>query len=127
MSAKDREKAVTEALRAHFRPEFLNRVDEVVIYNSLGEAQIHGIVKVQLRDVEKRLKDKKIGISFADDAIDWLAKRGYDPVFGARPLKRVIQTELLNPLSRDLIGGQLKAGDQIQVKVDGQKLGFKKS
>jgi ATP-dependent Clp protease ATP-binding subunit ClpB len=125
MSAEQREKAVTEALRGHFRPEFLNRVDEVVIYNALGEAQIHGIVKVQLKDVEKRLKEKKIGIEFGDDAIDWLAKRGYDPVFGARPLKRVIQTELLNPLSRELISGGLKGGDKIKVRVENQKLTFK--
>jgi ATP-dependent Clp protease ATP-binding subunit ClpB len=124
MSGKDREKAVTEALRGHFRPEFLNRVDEVVIYNSLGESQIHGIVKVQLKDVEKRLKDKKIAISFSEDAISWLAKRGYDPVYGARPLKRVIQTELLNPLSRALIAGEVKSGDRLEIKTDGTKLSW---
>lgn len=126
MSPEAREKAVTEALRSHFRPEFLNRVDEVVIYNSLSEKQIHGIVKVQLKDVEKRLKDKKIAIEFSEDAINWLAKRGYDPVYGARPLKRVIQTELLNPLSRDLIAGDVKSGDRLEVHSDKQKLTFQK-
>jgi ATP-dependent Clp protease ATP-binding subunit ClpB len=126
MSAQEREKTVTEALRAHFRPEFLNRVDEVVIYNALGEAQIHGIVKVQLKDVEKRLKEKKIAITFSEEAVDWIAKRGYDPVFGARPLKRVIQTELLNPLAKDLIAGGVKAGEHLEVRPDGQKLAFKK-
>ncbi|MEZ0390610.1 MAG: ATP-dependent chaperone ClpB [Pseudobdellovibrionaceae bacterium] len=127
MSAEDREEAVREALKAQFRPEFLNRVDEVVIYNSLGEAQIAGIVRVQLKAVEERLKSKKITIDFTDQSIEWLAAKGYDPIYGARPLKRVIQSELLNPLSKELISGHLKSGDRVSVKVKGSQLELEKA
>lgn len=118
MSAKERERAVTEALRGHFRPEFLNRIDEVIIFNALGEAQIHGIVKVQLQDVEERLQQKKIGVKFEESAYRLLAERGYDPIYGARPLKRVIQSELLNPLAKEMISGNIKPGDQIRIEAD---------
>ncbi|MBO9667645.1 MAG: ATP-dependent chaperone ClpB [Bdellovibrio sp.] len=124
MSEKAKQEAVTEALRDHFRPEFLNRIDEVVIFNSLGQDQIAGIVQVQLDLVAQRLKGKKIGIDFDKKAIDFLAKKGYDPIYGARPLKRVIQTELLNPLSKEIISGKVKAGDTLTVKSDGQHLTF---
>lgn len=125
-SMKDAEKreAVMEALRGQFRPEFLNRIDEVVIYNSLGVGQISGIVKVQLDLVAQRLKNKKINVEFDKSAVEFLAKKGYDPVYGARPLKRVIQTELLNPLSRDIIGGKIKAGDSLRIKEVDQHLTF---
>ncbi|WP_413580536.1 ATP-dependent chaperone ClpB [Bdellovibrio sp. HCB288] len=122
MSEADRQKAVTEALREHFRPEFLNRIDEVVIYRSLGENQIAGIVQVQLDLVAQRLKSKKIGISFSKDAVELLARKGYDPIYGARPLKRVIQNELLNPLSKKIISGGVKAGDTVEVKANGNQL-----
>jgi ATP-dependent Clp protease ATP-binding subunit ClpB len=122
MSVSDRETAVTEALRSHFRPEFLNRIDETIIYNALGEAQIAGIVKVQLRAVEERLKQKKIAVEFNEQAIDWLATKGYDPIYGARPLKRIIQSELLNPLSKEIISGHFKAGDLVKVSVGSGKL-----
>ncbi|MFM6929719.1 MAG: ATP-dependent chaperone ClpB [Bdellovibrio sp.] len=124
MSEDDKHKAVTEALRDHFRPEFLNRIDEVVIFNSLGQNQIAGIVKVQLDLVAQRLKGKKVSIDFDAKAIEFLATKGYDPIYGARPLKRVIQTELLNPLSREIISGKVKAGDVVHVKSDGQHLTF---
>ncbi|WP_413295060.1 ATP-dependent chaperone ClpB [Bdellovibrio sp. HCB185ZH] len=119
-----KQKAVTEALREHFRPEFLNRIDEVVIYHSLGQDQIAGIVQVQLDLVAQRLKGKKIGISFSKEAVEFLARKGYDPIYGARPLKRVIQTELLNPLSKQIIGGNVKAGDTVEVKADSNHLTF---
>lgn len=117
MSPEDRHEAVTMALKSHFRPEFLNRIDEVVIYNSLGESQIAGIVKVQLREIENRLKQKKITIDFSEEAIQWLAKKGYDPIYGARPLKRVLQTELLNTLSTQIISGAFKAGDKVKAGI----------
>lgn len=116
MSEVQKREAVMEALRERFRPEFLNRIDEVVMFNSLGEGQIAGIVKVQLDLVAQRLKAKRIGIEFAPSAIEFLAKKGYDPVYGARPLKRVIQTELLNPLSKEIISGKVKSGDVVKVK-----------
>ncbi|WP_413560158.1 ATP-dependent chaperone ClpB [Bdellovibrio sp. HCB209] len=124
MSEDAKQKAVTEALRDHFRPEFLNRIDEVVIYHSLGQDQIAGIVQVQLDLVAQRLKGKKIGISFSKEAVDFLARKGYDPIYGARPLKRVIQTELLNPLSKQIISGGVKAGETVEVKTDGSHLTF---
>ncbi len=116
MSEEAKTKAVNEAMRAHFRPEFLNRIDEIVMFKALGEKQIAGIVKVQLDLVEQRLKAKKIVIGFKDSAIQYLAKKGYDPVYGARPLKRVIQNELLNPLSKQIIAGDVRAGDQIKIE-----------
>lgn len=123
---KDEQKrvAVNQALRDHFRPEFLNRIDEVVMFNSLGEAQIAGIVKVQLELVVQRLKAKKINVEFDATAVEFLAKKGYDPIYGARPLKRVIQTELLNPLSKELISGKVKSGDTLRVKCVDQHLVF---
>lgn len=127
MKKSEKDEAVLEALRSHFRPEFLNRIDEVIVYNPLGEEQIAGIVKVQLQAVEGRLKAKRIGIEFTKDTVEWLAKKGYDPIYGARPLKRVIQSELLNPLSSKLIAGEIKAGENLKVVLDGNKLNFKKN
>ncbi len=124
MSESDKQAAVMEALREHFRPEFLNRIDETIIFNSLKEQQIAGIVKVQLEQVVQRLKAKKIAVEFSDEAVSFLAKKGFDPIYGARPLKRVIQSELLNPLSKEIISGKIKSGDQVRVKFDNNKLVF---
>jgi ATP-dependent Clp protease ATP-binding subunit ClpB len=126
LNEEGRNKAVNDAMRAHFRPEFLNRIDEVIVFKSLGEDQIAGIVKVQLEQVVQRLKAKKIGIDFKDAAIAYLAKKGYDPIYGARPLKRVIQNDLLNPLSRQMIAGDVKAGDQVVIDVKGTALSVTK-
>lgn len=115
MSEAAKEQAVMESLRSAFRPEFLNRIDEIIMYKSLGESQIAGIVKVQLAAVIERLKSKKIEINFDEKAIEYLARKGFDPLYGARPLKRVIQTELLNPLAKEMIAGVYKAGDKIHV------------
>jgi len=122
MSEEAKAKAVNEAMRAHFRPEFLNRIDEIVMFKALGEQQIAGIVTVQLDLVVQRLKAKKISIDFGDTAVQYLAKKGYDPVYGARPLKRVIQNELLNPLSKQIIAGDIRAGDQVKVESAGTGL-----
>jgi ATP-dependent Clp protease ATP-binding subunit ClpB len=122
MTPESRKKAVTEALKASFRPEFLNRIDETIMYNSLGQVQIADIVRVQLRAVEQRLSAKKIEVTFSDAAIKLLADLGFDPVYGARPLKRVIQTELLNPLSKEIIAGTFKSGDKLRVDADGKKV-----
>ncbi|HVK62256.1 MAG TPA: ATP-dependent chaperone ClpB [Bdellovibrionales bacterium] len=124
VSLADREKVIQDALRNHFRPEFLNRVDEIVIFNRLGQNLLEGIVKIQLGEVERRLQEKKISLEFSDEALDYLATKGFDPVFGARPLKRVIQVEVLNPLARDIIGGKVKAGDLVKVKANGANVEF---
>lgn len=126
LSEAEKQRAVNEAMRAHFRPEFLNRIDEIVMYKALGEQQIAGIVKVQLNLVVERLKAKKISVDFSDAAIQLLAKKGYDPIYGARPLKRVIQSDLLNPLSKQIIGGEVKSGDKIQVDAQDSILEIKK-
>jgi ATP-dependent Clp protease ATP-binding subunit ClpB len=122
MSSEQKEVAVTAALRESFRPEFLNRIDETIIFNALTEKNIAGIVKVQLRAVEGRLKERKISVKFTDAAIQWMGEKGFDPIYGARPLKRVIQNEFLNPLSKMLIAGTVKNGSEIKVDLKSGKL-----
>jgi len=109
---------VMEAIRGHFRPEFLNRVDEIVFFKRLGRSEIDRIVGVQLKRLEKILADRRITIKLDDEANHWLAERGYDPVYGARPLKRAIQKELQDPLARSLLEGRIKDGDDVKVTVD---------
>ncbi len=122
MKDEQKEIAIKDSLKEYFRPEFLNRIDEIVIFKSLGPEQIKGIVEIQLQDVVERLKEKRIQIEFSPESYEFIAKRGYDPLYGARPLKRVIQTELLNPLAKKLIGGEIKAGDSIFIKATPQAL-----
>jgi ATP-dependent Clp protease ATP-binding subunit ClpB len=106
---------VMEAVRAHFRPEFLNRLDETIIFHRLTRDDMDGIVKIQLRRLESRLAARKITLEMDDAARKWLADEGYDPVFGARPLKRVIQRHLQDPLAERLLSGGVKDGDTITV------------
>ncbi len=117
LSDAQKAKAVQDTLRSHFRPEFLNRIDEIINFKPLGKEQIKGIVKIQLNTVIERLKARKINLVFDEKAIDDLCEKGFDPQFGARPLKRVIQSELLNPLSREIISGQFKPGDTVNVNL----------
>ena len=116
---------VMEAVRGHFRPEFLNRLDETVIFDRLGRGDMGGIVDIQLRLLEKRLAVRNIELELDDAARQWLADEGYDPVFGARPLKRVIQRSLQNPLAEMLLSGDVQDGAVIPVKagVDGLSIG----
>ncbi len=127
LSRGDKEKAAMDALRNHFRPEFLNRIDEIVIFNNLAQEQIRGIVEVQLEAVIERLAEKKIALEFADSALNYLAERGFDPVYGARPLKRVIQTEVLNVLAKDLIARKINSGETVKVKAGKEGLEFSHS
>ena len=106
---------VMAAVRAHFRPEFLNRLDEIIIFHRLSRANMDGIVAIQLRGLEKRLADRKITLVLDDAARQWLADEGYDPVFGARPLKRVIQRSLQNPLAEMLLSGEVTDGQTVTV------------
>jgi ATP-dependent Clp protease ATP-binding subunit ClpB len=122
LSEEKKQKGVNEILRSHFRPEFLNRIDEIVFFHSLGEEQILGIVKNQIAMVQERLKNKKIDLELSEKAMLYFAKKGYDPIYGARPLKRVIQSELLNPLAKEIISGKFKVGET--VKVDATDLGL---
>ena len=117
---EERDRRVTEALRAHFRPEFLNRVDEIIIFDRLNDRQITKIVDFQLKRLLQRLGDRKISLELSDDAKRFLVKEGYDPAYGARPLRRVIQREILDPLSLEILDGKFQEGDRISVHaVDG--------
>ena len=115
-----------EALRRTFRPEFLNRIDEIVTFHSLGRDEIAQIVDIQLRELQKRLADRKLTLDLTDEAKAQLAERGYDPVFGARPLKRTIQRMIENPLAVQVLGGYFTEGDHILVEPDGETFTFRK-
>ncbi|MDF3605092.1 ATP-dependent chaperone ClpB [Paracoccus sp. DMF-8] len=108
---------VMDAVRAHFRPEFLNRLDEIIIFHRLSRDNMDGIVRIQLWDLEQRLESHKIGLDLDDKAMKWLADEGYDPVFGARPLKRVIQRSLQNPLAEMILSGELLDGQVVKVSA----------
>ncbi|WP_373051098.1 ATP-dependent chaperone ClpB, partial [Thalassovita aquimarina] len=120
--ASDAKRDVMDAVRAHFRPEFLNRLDETIIFDRLGRADMDGIVDIQLRRLAKRLAGRKITLDLDDAAKKWLADEGYDPVFGARPLKRVIQRALQDPLAELLLAGDVKDGDVIEVSAGAEGL-----
>jgi ATP-dependent Clp protease ATP-binding subunit ClpB len=115
---------VLEAMRQHFRPEFLNRVDEILVFRSLTEDQLAEIVEIQVGWLKGRLKDRRIELEFSDEAKALLAKRGYDPVYGARPLKRVIQRLVETPLARKIMAGDVPDGSLLHVKADEQGLVF---
>jgi ATP-dependent Clp protease ATP-binding subunit ClpB len=116
---------VMDAVRAHFRPEFLNRLDETIIFDRLGRGDMGGIVEIQLAKLAGRLSGRKIVLDLDDAAKLWLAEEGYDPVFGARPLKRVLQRSLQDPLAGMLLAGDLLEGDRIAVSAgpDGLVIG----
>lgn len=121
------EKLVRVELKAHFRPEFLNRVDDIIIFHSLDEEQLSSIVDVQLQRLEKRLSLQNLQVELDKSAKKLLAKEGYDPQFGARPLKRAIQEMLIDPLAMKMLDGQFKPGDSIKVKAQNEELVFQKS
>jgi ATP-dependent Clp protease ATP-binding subunit ClpB len=104
-------------LRKTIRPEFLNRIDEIVLFKPLLKSEIRIIVDIQLKHVQKMLTAKEISLAVSDEAKDWLAQLGYDVTYGARPLKRVIQKYLVNPLSQELLAGNFNDGDTIKVDV----------
>ncbi|MCB1154691.1 type VI secretion system ATPase TssH, partial [bacterium] len=115
------------ALRAHFRPEFLNRIDETVIFHRLDKEQIGRIVDIQMASLQKRLAEREIELELVNGAKEFLAEAGFDPVYGARPLRRAIQTHLMDKLALDLLAGRFADGDHIQVKRAGDDLVFEKS
>jgi ATP-dependent Clp protease ATP-binding subunit ClpB len=125
--SEDIKSALTELLKQSFRPEFLNRIDETVIFNRLGKHEISKIVEIQLKQLILRLSERKIGLILTETAKDLLAERGYDPLYGARPLKRTIQVELENPLAKAIIAGKIKEGDRIIIDKSREGLSFRKS
>lgn len=127
-SAAGQEKELREKLdallKSHFRPEFLNRIDEIVMFNRLGKEHIESIVRLQLERVAKRLEDRRISIEFTDDAVAYIADKGYNPSFGARPVKRAVQSFVENPLSKKLLEGSFADGASIKVTVVDGELAF---
>ncbi|MHB8285509.1 MAG: ATP-dependent chaperone ClpB [Caulobacteraceae bacterium] len=113
---------VMESVRAHFRPEFLNRIDEIILFQRLGRAQMDSIVTIQLQGLERRLADRRMAISLDPSALHWLGERGYDPAYGARPLKRVIQKDLIDPIAKKLLSGEFQDGQVIDVRGGGAGL-----
>jgi ATP-dependent Clp protease ATP-binding subunit ClpB len=113
---------VMEEVRRAFRPEFLNRLDEILLFSRLSRANMTDIVDIQLKGLRKLLADRKVELKVDSKALQWLANRGYDPVYGARPLKRVIQRSLQNPLATLLLEGKVKEGDTVEVGVSGGEL-----
>jgi ATP-dependent Clp protease ATP-binding subunit ClpC len=123
---EDMKKKVMAELQKQFRPEFLNRLDDIIVFHELTEEQLRKIVDLMVKDLEGRLAERKLGLELTEKAKSWLAKEGYDPVFGARPLRRVIERYIENPLSNQLLRGEVKEGDVIRVDLDKEgKLSFK--
>jgi ATP-dependent Clp protease ATP-binding subunit ClpB len=112
---------VMDAVKAHFKPEFINRVDELVIFHGLGIEQIEAIVGIQMKKLQDRLLERRIQLNLSDKAKEWLAKEGFDPAYGARPLKRVIQKEIQDKLALKLLEGKFKEGDTVTVDLDSKK------
>ncbi len=115
---------VDAALKQAFRPEFLNRIDEIVIFNPLTRENVRKIVDLLIRETERRLEDRRITIKVTDAAKDWLMKEGFDPNFGARPMRRAIQRDVENPLSKRILSGEIHEGDTVDVDVEGEGLTF---
>jgi ATP-dependent Clp protease ATP-binding subunit ClpB len=127
LSREEIERGVHEELKAQFRPEFLNRVDETVIFNSLGREQIEAIVGIQVERLAAQLAGKGITLSLSKKAREYLVKEGYDPVFGARPLKRTIQRDLMNPLAVAVLKGDFKEGDAVTADAGREGITLRKS
>lgn len=126
-SYEDIKAEVMDAVGEHFRPEFVNRIDEIVVFHPLGQAQMAGIADIQIERLRRRLQERELDITLSDEAMNQLVSVGYDPVYGARPLKRAIQQEIENPLSLRLLAGDFVAGDIIKVDVGANdKLTFEK-
>jgi ATP-dependent Clp protease ATP-binding subunit ClpB len=119
--------AVMGEVRTHFRPEFVNRIDEIVVFHALDEANIKSIARIQLQYLEKRLAAMEMKLIVTDAALAEIANAGFDPVYGARPLKRAIQAQLENPLAKHILEGHYTAKDTIQVDCTGGVMKFEKA
>jgi ATP-dependent Clp protease ATP-binding subunit ClpB len=128
LAVQDDDKQVREAalavLREHFKPEFLNRIDDIVVFKKLGKEQITKIIDVQLERLRKMLADRDVSIELEDSAKELLVKEGYDPVYGARPLKRAIQTLIQNPLAVKLLQGEIQSGQTVRISAEDGEMKF---
>jgi ATP-dependent Clp protease ATP-binding subunit ClpB len=113
---------VMNSVKSIFRPELINRLDEILVFNSLSIENMEGIVEIQLREFEKKLAERKITITIGENLKDWLCRIGYDPIYGARPLKKLVQKELYDPIARKIISGELSEGSAITVDHDGKNI-----
>ena len=120
------EMKVKEALKAHFRPEFLNRIDETIIFQQLTREDLVRIAEIQIKHLQQRLAARDMTLTLTDQAKERLAKKGFDPAYGARPLKRLIQQEIENPLAKRILNGEFAPGDKIVVDASGEVLTFQK-
>ena len=119
--------AVMGVVSKHFRPEFINRIDEIVVFHPLDKEQIKTIAQIQINRLRSRLADREYAISISDEALDYLAATGYDPVYGARPLKRAIQQHIENPLAHEMLSGKFVPGDTIQIDLKNDRIAFSKA
>jgi len=117
--------AVMDIVGQHFRPEFINRIDDVVVFHPLGPHHIRGIAAIQLDELRQRLAERELELEVSDDAIDKLVEQGFDPVYGARPLKRAIQRLIENPLAEQILAGKFLPGDTIRMELEGDRIAFK--
>jgi ATP-dependent Clp protease ATP-binding subunit ClpB len=118
------EERVMNVMRGHFRPEFLNRVDDVIVFHRLSREDLRRIVDIQFAHLRERLASRRIDIELSDEAADWLAEHGYDPSYGARPVKRLMQTAIADPLALQILEGDFRDGDSLRVVVAGDRLDF---
>jgi ATP-dependent Clp protease ATP-binding subunit ClpB len=125
ISPDKRREAILEDVRGFFRPEFVNRIDEIVVFDPLEPEQLRQIVDIQLGLLSERLAGRSLAVELTEAARDHLATAGYDPTFGARPLKRLIQRELQDPLAMRLLSGEVREGDRVVVDVEGDGLSFR--
>jgi ATP-dependent Clp protease ATP-binding subunit ClpB len=119
--------AVMEVVRSAFRPEFINRLDEIVVFHPLAQEQIRAIASIQISYLHQRLADHEMGLEVTEAALDRLGEAGFDPVYGARPLKRAIRQQLENPLAQEILAGRFSSGDVIRVDVAGGEMTFSKA
>jgi ATP-dependent Clp protease ATP-binding subunit ClpB len=126
ISAEKRRAAILDDVRAFFRPEFVNRIDEIVVFDPLGPGEVRAIVDLQVELLARRLRDRSLGLEVTDPARDLLARRGYDQAFGARPLKRLIQREVQDPLALRLLSGEIREGETVVVDADGDEFTFRR-
>jgi ATP-dependent Clp protease ATP-binding subunit ClpB len=123
-SREEMEDRVTEALRASFKPEFLNRIDEIIIFHNLTQEQIGDIVDIQMKRLKSRLAEMNMELVLSDKARAYLAEKGFDQIYGARPLKRAIQKYIENPLSMEILKGNISEGTKLRVDVEGEQIVF---
>lgn len=115
-----------EVVRVAFRPEFVNRLDEIVVFHPLRKEQIRAIARIQIKYLQKRLADRDMGLEVSDAALDHLGEAGFDPVYGARPLKRAIRAQLENPLAQEILSGKFGPGDIVEVDLQDGRLHFER-